>query len=625
MKKKIAVFGNGWSEEYLKLVLTGIQSRATDSNTDIYTFVNYSSGPEEHRDNLGEKSMFLLPDLSTFDGIILLTNSMNMPSEREYFNREIVRHHIPAISLEYELEGIPCLSTDTYSGVYELASHIIKEHDVRRVIYVSGPEDNKENQLRMQAVNDALAAVGGHLTNDQILPCEWSYYATLNIVSEWIKSNPLPDAFVCANDEMALGVCSVLNAIGATVPDDVIVTGCDCIGISQKIYPILSTVAREWDKLGYDALDYVLRQIDGEKITGTIVYNSIPVFGESCGCKVSKKRIQLRRRSIIDNIKQQKDNAISEWHLRHLDDILTNLSSFQDFRNFWAWNFIKPNSYEGENLLICLVDDFVTNKCYRYFTPQVESILHVENGNVKPPVHFNAKDLLPKLDLDTETSNIFLFTPLHMQDEIIGYVVFINKVDIAYNIHLYTWARHISQDLERVRQNIYLEELNKRLTEASMTDALTCLRNRAGYDALAVPYLQKCQREGKLGVMIFADINRMKLINDKYGHLQGDIAICTVAEAIRATMSPDWILVRFGGDEFIMVGECKNIEEAESLKEKLASTLELIKENRKLSFPLSASFGAVVMNPEEHYSLEEYLRKADEAMYVMKEKAHAEN
>ena len=169
-----------------------------------------------------------------------------------------------------------------------------------------------------------------------------------------------------------------------------------------------------------------------------------------------------------------------------------------------------------------------------------------------------------------------------------------------------------------------MKELNKMLTEVSMTDALTGLKNRAGYDSLAVPYLQKCQREGKLGTMIFADINRMKLINDRYGHLQGDYALCTVAEAIKRTMPADWIAVRFGGDEFIMVGECASHEEAEGLKQSLAANLNQIKKERDLCFPLTASFGAVVMNPNEDYSLEEYLRKADEAMYVMKQKAHAE-
>jgi diguanylate cyclase (GGDEF)-like protein len=47
----------------------------------------------------------------------------------------------------------------------------------------------------------------------------------------------------------------------------------------------------------------------------------------------------------------------------------------------------------------------------------------------------------------------------------------------------------------------------------------------------------------------------MKVINDKYGHLQGDLAICTVAKVIKQVLKKNWIVVRYGGDEFLMVGE----------------------------------------------------------------------
>ncbi len=167
-----------------------------------------------------------------------------------------------------------------------------------------------------------------------------------------------------------------------------------------------------------------------------------------------------------------------------------------------------------------------------------------------------------------------------------------------------------------------MEELNKKLREVSVTDGLTGLKNRTGCDILAIPYLQKCQREGKTCAIVFADINRMKMINDKYGHLQGDIAICTVAEAIKRVLPKDWIAVRYGGDEFIMVGACEDEEVAEQIKEQLAETLEEVKRRKKLAFSLTASLGAVIMHPNENYSLEEYLRKADEAMYLTKQKYH---
>ena len=90
MKKKIAVFGNGWSEEFLKQVLTGIQNRAASNDIDVYAFFNYSSGPNDTPDNQGERVMFTLPDMSTFDGVIVLGNTINIASERDYLRSQII-------------------------------------------------------------------------------------------------------------------------------------------------------------------------------------------------------------------------------------------------------------------------------------------------------------------------------------------------------------------------------------------------------------------------------------------------------------------------------------------------------------------------------------------------------
>ena len=630
MKKKVAVFANGWSGEYLELVIEGIRKRASETAVDLYAFVNYSSGAEEQPDNFGEKSMFELPDLSMFDGVILIANTINLASERSYLNEQVLKYGIPAVSLEYQLQGIPFLYTDTYSGVYALTTHLTQEHHVRNVVYISAPADNIENQNRMQAVKDALLEVDSHLPAENVLYGNWSYYDTFNVLTDWLKAgNSLPDAFVCANDEMAIAVCAVLDQMGIKVPEQVLVTGCDCIKKSQELYPILSTVVREWDQLGYDALDHLLCQMNGESVPADVEYKSVPVLGESCGCKVNELRREYRRRAIIGNQKAQRESSMNEWHLRHIDDMLAKITNVTSLKDHLGWNFAYNHTFEGANFLICLVDGFfgdgevAQNRGSIGYTEQMEVFAHLQNGEARPGGTFPSKALLPPIELDDSKSHVYLFIPLHIEEKSVGYAIFIDELRNLYNQTLYTWARHVSQDLDRVHQSIRLEELNKKLTVASMTDALTGLNNRTGYDALAFPCLKRCQEEGKLSSMIFADINRMKLINDKYGHLQGDIALQTVANAIKMTMPSDWIAVRYGGDEFIMVGECQSDAEAEELKNRLSANLDILKKEQELCFPLSVSFGAVVIHPGESYNLEEYLRKADEAMYVMKQQVHA--
>ena len=630
MKKRVAVFGNGWSTEYLQLVLEGMKKRAGGSKVDLYVFINYSAGAESKMDNIGEKRIFELPDISIFDGAILLGNTFNLNSEREYLQKEILKYKIPAVSLEYKAQGIPCLYTDTYSGMYKMTKHLMEKHGVRNVIYVSGPADNSENIDRRRAVTDALLEAGLRLEEEQVVYGQWSYYDSYVEVSKWLEHhNTLPDAFICANDEMAIGTCAALDLVGKKVPEHVLVTGCDCGGRGQKMYPILSTVAREWDKLGYDGLDYVLRLMNGEKLPENIEYKSYPVYGESGGCKVSEERREKRRHSILETHMHQRASNMYEWHLRYIDDMMAKITEVGILKDQLGWNFAYNHSYEGENFLMCLVEGFfedtrsIQEREKKEYTDTMDVFVHLENGKDQPRVSFPRRELLPPMNL-SEESHCYAFVPLHLEEISIGYAVFIDEMGNLYNETMYTWARHVSQNLVKVHQSIRLEELNKRLMDASMTDALTGLKNRTGYDALAFPYLQRCQKEGKISSMIFADINRMKRINDIYGHIQGDIAIRTVADAIKMTMPAEWIAVRFGGDEFIMVGECRDHEEAEELKNLLAANLEQLKAERNLGFPLSVSFGAVVITPGEDYNLEEYLRKADEAMYVMKGKAHAE-
>lgn len=630
MKKKVALFANGWSSEYLETVMEGIRKRASEDNVDLFAFINFSSGDENKPDNIGERSIFKLPDISGFDGVILLTNTINLAVEREYLSKEIMKYNIPAVSLEYELEGIPVLGTDTCKGISELVNHVIEEHHAKKFLFVTGPVDNSENKLRMQAATDALRKAGIAFSEECTFDAGWSYYAAYEKTVQWVNEHAdLPDAIICINDEMAIGVCAALDFKGVKVPEQVIVTGCDHIGMGQDFFPILSTVVREWDKLGYEGMDFLLKRMAGREVPMKTMFGSAAHIGESCGCAVDDARKEQRLLSIVSSYRDRRRGNMNEWHFRYLDEMLMKTTSVDEIKIHMQRNFEYDHVFEGADFMISLVENFFLDETERggltpgEFTPNMEVYVNLSGGKVVPGNLFPAKKLLPFYLEDLEHSHIYTFLPLHMGDTVIGYVMQKDNLGRVYEQTMYTWMRHISQDLERARQNIRLEELNKKLTEVSMTDALTGLRNRMGFDVLAMPDLQRCQREGKNSAIVFADVNRMKVINDRYGHLQGDLALRVVAEAIKHTLPKDWIAVRYGGDEFIMTGECKDAEEAESIKECLAVTLEELKKSKELIFPLTVSFGAVIIEPGENYSIEEYMRKADEAMYETKQKYHA--
>lgn len=632
MKKKIAIFANGWSNEYLELVLEGVKKRAREENVDLFVFVNYSSGSEDGPDNVGEGSIFRLPNIREFDGVLLIANTINMSHEREYLRTQVLKYDIPTICFEYKMEGLPFIGTDTYQGIYSLIMHVLQKHHAHEFLFVSGSKNNQENQNRRKAMEDALETAGLVLREENVIEADWSYLVAYDRILEYArKHSKMPDAIVCANDEMAVGVCAALDYLGIRVPGDVIVTGCDKLTIGQEFYPILSTVGREWDELGYKGTSMLFDKMAGREINEQTTLQSVPVYGESCGCQVSRIRAEHRLRSITGNYRLQKSEVVNEWHFRNIDEVFSKKDSVDALKASMQATFQYSHSFEGADFALCIVDNYFAEKeagevlKAGEFSEKMEVYVNLVNGKAVPTGKFYAKTLLPYYDSNTTETQVFLFVPLHINENVIGYIIQKDNLARLYEQSLYIWLRRLSQVMERVKQNIRMEELNKRLKEVSITDALTGLRNRTGFDVLALSYLQECQKMGRNSAIVFADINCMKVINDQYGHLQGDLAICTVAQAIKKSLPTNWIAVRYGGDEFLMVGDCKDMEEAEGIRKKLGEELEELIKHRELIFDLSVSLGTVVMHPGEKYNLEEYLRKADEAMYAAKQNYHSQN
>ena len=211
---------------------------------------------------------------------------------------------------------------------------------------------------------------------------------------------------------------------------------------------------------------------------------------------------------------------------------------------------------------------------------------------------------------------------LHSEAECIGYYVSKNNIAIVKDFYLNSLTRHITSCLVRMRQNIRLENLNKLLADISVRDELTGLYNRMGYEKIAIPYLDELRRANRNSVIMVADINMMKVINDKFGHLQGDTAIKIVASVIKSTVPKEWKAVRYGGDEYVIIGEYEASEDMEKIKKELIEKVKRVAQDLDMPFKLSISVGYVIIDTDDHLENEEYFRMADEAMYEMKQIAH---
>mgnify|MGYP003293736279 CR=1 FL=1 len=628
MKKRIAVCGNGWSNEYLEIAMSGIRRCAKEQNVDVFWLLNFSSGVVSEENSTGDFNINRLVEYGEFDGVILLSNTFHLQSEFEYFTKFVNDRKIPAVSLEYHLPGIDFWGSDNYSGMKELAEHLIFHHGCEDIVFISGPKGNAESDTRCKALQDVMAKKNLTLDEDHVICCNWNYHEVQAKLPAWIASyGKLPDVFVCANDVMAMAVCATMDEMCYKVPDDVKVTGFDYLLSVRTYRPTIASVDRNWDNMSYQSMQYLLRRIERKTEREFRYVDSKAVPAESCGCEAQKNLPDYKRIRENGAYAGNVNNSFWSGHLCDITENVTMSVSEAEFHKSMSEYFESDHRYEGENFSICLMDNFFSSLkqdgdplSIVGYTAHMQVICRLKDGKAGERVRFATKELVPEYDGESDEGKLYILLPLYVAEAAFGYVVFEEEIGMIYDYSVYNWTRSVSQNLNRVRKNIVIEELNSRLEKLSVTDSLTGVYNRFGCEKVAYPYLEKCHEEGKTAILMFADVNKMKGINDKFGHLQGDTALCTVAHTLQETLGESYIVVRYGGDEFLMVGEDIDTRNPEVLMKQIEENLQKNAAKMQLPYELNVSVGYVTVKADEELKLTEYLKKADEAMYEMKHK-----
>ncbi len=118
-------------------------------------------------------------------------------------------------------------------------------------------------------------------------------------------------------------------------------------------------------------------------------------------------------------------------------------------------------------------------------------------------------------------------------------------------------------------------------------------------------------------VICFADIDRLKYVNDTFGHAEGDAYIMCVVNALKE-FSPDALVCRLGGDEFMLLAENWDLIDAKSRLEHMRNYLTRHNDEQESKYDRSISYGVIAVNESNHRSASELLFMADEKMYVHK-------
>ncbi|WP_373049537.1 GGDEF domain-containing protein [Vulgatibacter sp.] len=172
---------------------------------------------------------------------------------------------------------------------------------------------------------------------------------------------------------------------------------------------------------------------------------------------------------------------------------------------------------------------------------------------------------------------------------------------------------------EQKRAERLLQEQAEQLRALSLVDELTGLYNRRGFLSLAQQQCNTARRHGKRVLILFADLDGMKEINDRLGHEAGDAALCAGAEILRACFRDSDVVARMGGDEFAVAAmEVAPPTTLDGYVRRIEEAVALFNDTSGPAWQLAMSVGLVEFDPAEPRPLAELLQRADELMYARK-------
>lgn len=625
MKKRIAVITSAWSFDYLKQFFDGMQAGARDKNIDIYVFTYYNYTENTGFFNNTGANIFSIIDYKSFDGVVILASLFYDDEVVEKERLRIIESGIPAITVNKRLEGLTYLNANTQAGLKELINHLIKEHNVTDLRFIGGNPVDPTSQERFETYKQTLSE--NNIPFDEskcFLQGDWSFDFGYNCALKLFEDkSTLPQGIFCANDMGAVGVLKAAHDNGIKIPEQVKLISFDNVGFSKYIYPSITTVDSNTTKAGSEAIKHFYYSPESKK---DIIVDSTGIIRQSCGCE--KEVSDDQKNYIVTQLNNDENSAKFTSHLQEIENVfldsqdvyslLTNLSNY----------FSKDNSIESSDFALFLKSDWTSILINNEeelpenldFGKQMQSIINIRNGKKCANEIIDIKQFIPE-NMKSNESNLYLILPIYYHTYIHGYYVSKNNVTIIHNKHAFLWASNLSNAIERFRQKNMFKHMSQQYLKLSTRDGLSGMLNRIGMEKLAEPFYRQNQQENLTNILLFADINSMKTINDKFGHLHGDLAIKTIAEAVLSVIPKTWYAIRYGGDEFLVIGNNKDYH-GENFCKMIAEIIEKKNIMMRLPYRLSASLGFFTVPPTTKITLAQAISKVDEAMYLKKQAYH---
>ena len=602
-------------------VLSGYRLLVFNSCADLYE--------QSSANNEGSSAVFRLIPYDRLSALVIFPNIMYDTGIVEEVVMNCHEYGIPVISIDRETPGCISFAFSNADIFEKLCRHVIEDHGARKLFMIAGFRGNVYSEERIAAFRTALEKNDIPFETDNIgYGCFWER-PTLEVLKKWFieEKRDIPDAIICANDFMAITASGFLQEMGVSIPEDCIITGFDGIKQTEYLPPAITTCKQDFDKMGKMITDIIIRLDSGEKISGSFIVDFNIIYSQSCGCvSADCKNISNFVHALMSELRLSDER---QKMVCSAQDTVPRIADVDFLPRMLMDKFRFDTCIFALNENIFSPPDF--GNCYKgdcCFSGQVDILYHRYGNAEYEQCKIPLSKLLPRYDLLMEKTDPIIVCCSNFTDMVMGYCVFQPVISTTEYDKMHSIMSTIGSALGNFHSRMQIRRMNKELIAAnselrklSQRDFMSGLFNRRGFFDQLNASLSDKNFCGNTLIIISADLDELKYINDNFGHSEGDNAIITVGKALLSSSLHNEICARFGGDEFcVAVITYKNDPNSffKEFKKRFLDFLNDYNCKSGKSYIVRASIGYKAETITDKINALEIINAADENMYVHK-------
>lgn len=598
-------------------LIKGLSEELFKHNCKLFVYSTCTDFDLDSPADIGQASIFNLMDYSVIDAVVIYDIKFKVEAFRDKIADAAERHGVPVIHLRNLEHGLNA-SFDFKEGFAQIVRHVIDFHGVKNVHFMAGVKGNPVSEHRIKVTKETMAAYGLELRDEDISYGDFWSGPAEEATNKLIDEGRVPEAFICANDSMAICVCSVLKKHGYRVPEDVLVTGFDGIEEIKYSTPCITSVKCSLADLGAEVGRIIPEVLSGKLTEGSFRVLPKLMLAGSCGCEECSRTDAAdylttmynnhyvfrdnEHKLFVSSVQIQMAETLEEASKAVDSDI--NYNTFVLLTEDCIDETISPRVNRN-------ADSFGEQMCLFYDASAIYA------GSTEPiPRMFRTKDIIPNIEWHLNDMYPLIFSAINLLDVPIGYVCF-----HYFSIELYGYMKipqridSLSSAISGLRFMRHQRYLTSQIEQLYKCDSLTKLNNRNAFNKEYEQLISSLGKNEYISV-ILADLDNLKGINDNFGHDEGDNAICVVADALRHIFEDNAVCCRFGGDEMIAV--TKHRVDEKTVKSSFEEYFAEYNRTSQKPYRVGASVGVYTVEGSDRFDFEELFKEADKKMYEEK-------